>query len=240
MKIPIIGVPLMGTSMPRRYMQSKYTQCLRKAGADVRILKPDLFFIKQYIHECNGFLFPGGADISPSLYGASPTKECGRPNSVRDTFETALLHAVLEIQKPVLCICRGMQLLNVVQGGTLHQDIRKLQTYPHQDLFHKNNVTHPILLAENSRLESIFMQQEIKVNSLHHQAVAKIGKNLIATAFSPEGFVEALEDNTRDTFVMGVQWHPEHMAAKHPAQQRLFESLLEACKSDGVSSLACK
>lgn len=116
----------MGTSLPRRYMQSKYTQCLKNAGAQVNILEPVPTdeAIQRYLAECDGFLFPGGADISPGLYAQTPQPGCGKPNPVRDRFELPLLIAALDAGKSVLCICRGMQLLNVARGGSLLQDIK--------------------------------------------------------------------------------------------------------------------
>ena len=137
MAAAIIGIPLMGKSLIRKYMQNKYIQCLHKAGAQVKVLNPvpDAAIIDQYLEECDGFLFPGGADINPKLYGREIQQGCGKTNPVRDDFELPLIIATLAAHKPVLCICRGMQLLNIAQGGTLTQDIKTMQTYNHADFF---------------------------------------------------------------------------------------------------------
>lgn len=229
---PVIGVPFMGTGL-HRYMQHKYTQCLERAGAEVRILKPtaDPAQARRYLAECDGFLFPGGADIAPALYGQKRQPECGRPDRVRDGFERLFLRAALKTGKPVLCICRGMQLLNVVQGGTLTQDIKPLQTYPHADFARRAGSTHPVGLQPGSIAAQIFGAGTISVNSLHHQAVDKLGKGLCAAARSPDGFIEAIELRTGRPFVLGVQWHPEHMAAKDAAQQKLFERFVSECRA---------
>lgn len=230
MAVPIIGVPLMGTSLARRYMQNKYTQCLRNAGAAVKILEPvaESTAIKRYLAECDGFLFPGGADLAPRLYGQEPQPGCGKPNSVRDSFEFPLIIAALKADKPLLCICRGMQLLNVVQGGTLTQDIKAVQKYNHADFFHKARFTHPVELEKDSMIGKLFCRQTVQVNSLHHQVVDCLGNGLHATAISPEGFIETIEFCDRKTFALGVQWHPEHMAAKDPSQQLIFNRFVLA------------
>ena len=224
MAATVIGVPLMGTSFARRYMQSKYTQCLRSVGASVKILAPESAgdSIKRCLEECDGFLFPGGADIAPNLYGQQPQPECGKPNPVRDSFEVPLIRAVLEAEKPLLCICRGMQLLNISLGGSLTQDIKPTQKYNHADFFHKGRFTHPVKLKHGSMAAQIFGRESILVNSLHHQVVDRLGDGLYATAKSPEGYVEAIEFHNRRAFALGVQWHPEHMAAKDPSQQVIF------------------
>lgn len=230
MAATVIGVPLMGTSFARKYMQGKYTQCLCRAGASVKILEPasDADSIKRYLEECDGFLFPGGADIAPERYGQEPQPGCGKPNTVRDGFEFPLMAAVLKAEKPVLCICRGMQLLNVFQGGTLTQDIKPVQKYNHADFFHRARFTHPVELKKGTMVAGIFEGASIKVNSLHHQVVDQLGDNLYATAKSPEGFVEAIEFRSRSSFALGVQWHPEHMAAKDPSQQMIFERFVSS------------
>lgn len=233
MAVPVIGVPLMGTSFARKYMQGKYTQCLRGAGASVNILEPvpEPSVIKRYLSECDGFLFPGGADIAPERYGQAPQPGCGKPNPVRDGFEFPLMAAVLKVGKPVLCICRGMQLLNVSQGGTLTQDIKPVQQYNHADFFHRARFTHPVQLRKGTIVAGIFGSESIKVNSLHHQVVDRLGDGLYAAAISPEGFVEAIEFRNRSAFALGVQWHPEHMAAKDPAQQVIFQQFVSKCRA---------
>lgn len=228
---PCIGIPKMGSSPARRYMQHKYIACLRQAGAQVCVLKPTTSpqQILRDVARCDGFIFPGGPDIAPVLYGQKVASGCGTPNPVRDAYELPLLRSVLAAGKPVVCICRGMQLLNVAQGGTLLQDIRSMQTFQHADFFHRKTHTHPVTLAPNSLVEQIFGCAEMQVNSLHHQAVDHLGTGLRATAHSPDGFVEALEMPGYPTLLLGVQWHPEHMSARTPVQQKIFSQLIAAC-----------
>lgn len=225
---PTIGIPFMGTSLFRRYMCGKYVSCLQEAGADVRILQPttDTEILTSYIKQCDGFLFPGGADIDPSYYGQEPIPECGKPNTVRDTMEYPLMELALQEEKPILCICRGLQMLNVVLGGTLNQDIKKSQKYKHSDFLHRSTTTHPINITPNTMLHHLLNHDTIMVNSIHHQTIHTLGEGLIITAKSPDGFVEAVELPSHP-FCIAVQWHPEHMARKTPEQLKLFQALVQ-------------
>ena len=131
--------------------------------------------------------------------------------------------------KPVLCICRGFQLLNVANGGTLHQDIADIKKCSHSDFLKRAKPIHKVSINENTKLYEIFGKAETGVNSLHHQAVEKAGENLIVSAVSEDGFVEALELKDHN-FCIGVQWHPEHMSKKDALQQNLFNQFVSACK----------
>lgn len=229
---PTIGIPLMGQSLFHRYMQQKYIRCLEHTGAEVLLLPTDNIteVISQSLQRCHGFLFPGGPDIQPGIYDQTALPECGEPDPARDALELPLLQAALEAEKPLFCICRGMQLLNVVLGGTLIQDIKTEQEYPHSDFWHRTTATHPVLLEPDSHLGRLFGSDIISVNSLHHQAVDLTGKGLTVTGQSPDGFVEALEVDGYP-FCLAVQWHPEHMAARSAEQQKLFRAFVDACRA---------
>lgn len=226
---PVIGIPQMGQSLFRKYMKSKYVQSLVRAGAQVRWIElTDPEKAVSELLKCDGLLLPGGADVNPNLYGQEPTEKCGKPNTLRDTAEWKMLEAFLPTQKPVLCICRGVQLLNVFRGGTLHQDISLVQVSKHSDFLSKNRGIHQIKLSANTRLAQILKEEPLTVNSLHHQAVDWVGAELRVCAVSDDGFIEALELENHP-FCMGVQWHPEHMSRKNPVQQRLFDVFVSAC-----------
>ena len=228
---PVIGVPLTGRGILNSYMQYKYTRCLKRAGAFVRILAPETGeeAVLKALSQCAGFLFPGGPDIRPELYGQSPQITCKKPDPARDDFELRLLVAALKARRPILCIGRGMQLLNVAFGGTLVQELKGKQEYPHQDFFNRYSATHPIELDPDSLGSRVLGTDAVTVNSLHHQAADIIGEGLWIAADSPEGFPEALEIDDYP-FCIAVQWHPEYMAAGVPIQQRLFAALVEACR----------
>lgn len=226
---PVIAMPQTGGDLFRRYMLSKYVQSLRRSGAEVRWI--DTANMKEAISQmlaCDGLLLPGGGDINPARYGQVPDKRCGKPNDQRDEAEWRMLEAFLPTKKPVLCICRGVQLLNVFFGGTLYQDIKKLQVCKHQDFKSKNKGCHPVRCFPHTKLGNLLGNEWITVNSMHHQAADRIGPGLTVAAISQDGFVEGLEI-LYHPFCVGVQWHPEHMSKRDPRQRKLFDAFVEAC-----------
>ena len=131
---PVIAMPQMNTDLVRIYMRTKYVQSLRRAGAKVRWIpwrasERDL----QRMLECDGLLMPGGDDIDPTHYGQARTERCGKSRADQDNGELAMLDAFVKTGKPILCICRGEQLMNVYCGGTLHQDVTDIQKVKHSD-----------------------------------------------------------------------------------------------------------
>lgn len=225
-----IAVPQMGTDLFRKYMKSKYVKSLERAGATVRWIELDDTekAIKEVL-SCDGLLLPGGADIDPILYGREREEKCGKPNELRDKNEFQIFGTFVETKKPVLCICRGFQLLNTVYGGTLYQDIADIKKCSHSDFLKRAKAVHKVSVAKDTKLYGIFGKSELGVNSLHHQAVENIGVNLIVSAVSEDGFVEALELKEHP-FCIGVQWHPEHMSKKDALQQKLFDEFIKNCK----------
>ena len=222
---PVIAMPNTGTDLFRRYMNSKYTDSIRRAGGTVRWLRledPDAAL--EALALCDGLLLPGGPDLDPALYGQEPGPACGRSSPLRDRGEMALLKAFLPTGRPILCICRGMQLLNVFCGGTLHQDIPGHKHFPS-----RAKGCHGVDILPQSLLHRILATQQATVNSLHHQAADRVGPGLTASAVSGDGFVEALELSAHP-FCLGVQWHPEHMSRESAAQMRIFQAFLDACR----------
>ena len=231
MLYPTIGIPMPGKDLLSRYMYYPYIRCLRKSGATVQFLMPSAETLddNRAFTQCDGLLFPGGPDLWPGLYNQERLPECKEPQVKRDNFELSLLGAGLKLQKPLLCIGRGMQLLNILLGGTLIQDIKPQQEYPHLDPSHRTTATHPIELDPDSLISYLLNSDTAAVNSLHHQAVDDPGKGLWIAADSPDGFVEALQLEDYP-FCLAVQWHPEYMVFNTPSQQRLFQALTDACK----------
>lgn len=231
MLYPTIGLPMMGQSIFRHAAQYPYIRCLRRAGAAPRILplidSPEA--LNAALEQCDGFLFPGGPDIQAERYGQKRLVICDEPDLRRDAFEFTLLGAALELKKPLFCIGRGMQLLNVALGGTLLQTTRFQQEYQHYDPLHGSTATHPVDLDPEGLLADLLDADTAAVNSLHHQAVEEPGEGLWISADSPEGFPEALQLDGYP-FCLAVQWHPEVMAFRTPAQQRLFQAFVDACR----------
>ncbi|MCA2967784.1 MAG: gamma-glutamyl-gamma-aminobutyrate hydrolase family protein [Acidobacteriaceae bacterium] len=163
-------------------------------------------------------LLAGGNDIDPAHYGQSPDPRLGPLDPPRDVYELDIAWAALERDLPILAICRGMQLLNVACGGTLHQHIDG-----HRDVF------HPVLAQPTSRLAHITGQSAFEVNSRHHQALDQLGDGLVVTAHSGE-IIEAAEMPGR-RFVLAVQWHPEDLVGSHAPHRALFAALADTLKA---------
>lgn len=224
-----VAIPQMGTDLFRKYMKSKYVKSLERAGACVKWIElEDTEKAVKEALECDGLLLPGGADIEPALYGREREEKCGKPNVLRDKNELPIFRDFVKTGKPIFCICRGFQLLNVIQGGTLHQDIAEIKKCNHSDFMKRAKTAHTVTVAEGTKLFGIFAKAQVGVNSLHHQAVENVGEGLTVSAVSEDGFTEAVElDN--HPFCIGVQWHPEHMSKKDALQQKLFDEFVKQC-----------
>lgn len=150
------------------------------------------------------------------------------PCPQRDAAEPVLYREFVKTGKPILAICRGMQLLNVLQNGTLYQDIKTLQSCRHSDFPHRGSTVHAVSLRPDSILHNILSKEHVAVNSMHHQAVQRLGDDLTASAVSEDGFIEGIE-LVGHPFCLGVQWHPEHLSRKIERQQRIFDAFVRAC-----------
>jgi putative glutamine amidotransferase len=220
-----------------------YTSSLAKAGAIPLMLPvlddPTDRQIDCMVDLCDGLLFPGGPDIDPSLYGREREKECGASDIRTDRFQLALFRQARKRGKPVLGICRGLQLINVGCGGTLCQEYRK-RTDTHLVHDRYENPTEPchaVLLQHDSALNGIFGTERIETNSLHHQQVQDVGRGMKTAALCEDGGIEALEAIT-GSWCIGVQWHPEAMMMASPSMAPLFRSFVYACNTARASSLA--
>jgi putative glutamine amidotransferase len=201
-----------GTDTPEE-KRGKYRAALRMAG-----LEP--VEDRTSLDGLTGLMLAGGNDVAPALYGAEPHPKTDPPNPDRDQLEIALLQEALTRNLPVLAICRGIQLLNVALGGTLHQHIEGHHIPKQKDV-------HPVQIAPGSLLHGVLGASEYSVNSLHHQAIDRLAPRAQATATSPDGIVEAIElPDSR--FVLAVQWHPE--ARTGGKDLLLFEAFAKAVR----------
>ncbi len=231
---PVIGVvPRYDFEWTGLAIGDGYLSGLLESGA-VPIVLPltsDPAHIARIVAACDGFLIPGGQDIDPACYGARREPHTHRSATSRDAMEQALVRAVVAADKPLLGICRGMQSLNVALGGTLHQDIHVM--HPESDTGHVQGrpfdvPAHMVDVVDGTLLASIVGAPRLGVNTIHHQSVAKLGDGLVVSAISEEdGIVEGVELPSA-RFVVGVQWHPEHMWRTRPHSKRLFRALVEA------------
>lgn len=231
-KQPIIGL-LCGhqSDNPDRYfVNSAYIKSVIGAGG-VPILIPyqPKEQILQILDGLDGLILPGGVDVDPNRYGENPIVECGEVDPHWDELDLWATGYALERDLALLGICRGCQVLNVALGGTLVQDIPAQIKNPlkHAQKAPRWYATHDITVQSASLLGSIWQNGLQKVNSFHHQSIAKAGKGLRIVATAPDGIVEAVE-STEHRFVLGVQWHPELMVDHYPVASRIFERFVQA------------
>ncbi|MBI5670343.1 MAG: gamma-glutamyl-gamma-aminobutyrate hydrolase family protein [Chloroflexi bacterium] len=183
---------------------------------------------RQLYDRLDGVLLTGGEDVTPALYGAEPHPALGRTDPDRDRAELELARWSVADDRPLFCICRGHQLLNVALGGTLLQDIPSLvRTTINHDAEQRNALIHEVEIDSSSRLAAILGATRVPVNSLHHQAVDVPAPNLCVTAFAPDGIIEGAELPDR-RFVLSVQWHPEDLFRDYAVMRRLFRAFVEA------------
>lgn len=226
---PKIGIVTCGFIDNKQFVTNAYIQSVRYSGGIPFILpliRSDSL-IQDYIALCDGFLFCGGNDITPLLFGQEPKNGNGRTNITLDLFQIRLMKQVLKSRKPVLSICRGMQVYNVACGGTIYQDI-SLQPGKHLDHMQQSHsrseVSHRIKVEHGTMLKK-YIGSTLLVNSYHHQAIDKPGKNLVISARASDSTIEALEMPSHP-FAIGVQWHPECMYRKSPEMRELFGALI--------------
>ncbi len=203
-----------------------YPEAIERAGGIpviVPLLRPDA--IAALLDRVDGVCLPGGPDLQPSIYGEEPHPQLGPTEPRVDAVELALVKAADRRGLPILGICRGMQVLNVARGGTLHQHLPDVvgEMLNHRQSEHGSNTTHRVETARHSRLRTVLGGPALEVNSFHHQAVQTLGSGLSATAWAQDGTIEAIEE-PGERLVLGVQWHAEGLLAHDP----LFELLVDA------------
>jgi putative glutamine amidotransferase len=201
----------------------KYLYAVERAGG-LPVVVPLLSdeCIESLLDEVSGVCLSGGPDLDPESYGARRHSRTGPTERRLDSFELALARAADARGLPILAICRGMQVLNVARGGTLHQHLPDVvgDRICHRQLQSGATVTHWVTLEPSSRLSSILVRERTKVNSFHHQAVARLGPGLRVTARASDGTIESVEAVDRE-FVLGVQWHAECLVERAPKQHCL-------------------
>jgi putative glutamine amidotransferase len=230
MKLPMIGViPLWDEKKDSIWMLPGYMQGLEEAGAVPMILNLTISepVLKQYTNLFDGFLFTGGHDVHPKFYGQERADYCGEICETRDQMEAYIFReAVLNKNKPALGICRGIQLINVMLGGSLYQDI---PTELPSKISHGQEPpydvpAHNVRLVPESPLYKLAGKECLEVNSCHHQGINRIAKGLEVMALSDDGLAEAVYMPDR-SFVWAVQWHPE-CSLKNEVSRKIFSSFV--------------
>ena len=224
-----IGIVICGVENQKQYITDTYIQAVRMCGGLPLVLPmvKSKSAITEYVSLCDGFLFCGGDDITPLIFGQEPLYGLGKTDITFDLYQIRLMKTILEADKPVLAICRGMQILNVACGGTVYQDLESanLETINHmQTSLARKDISHKVFFKSGSKIKHL-LDNFAYTNSFHHQAVERVGNDLIVSGQTGDGIIEAIEMPSH-TFVLGVQWHPECMLDSAPDMKQLFHALI--------------
>ena len=232
---PRIGITMrLELETNRFYLARYYSEAVEAAGGlPIHIpLIPRAEFIKGVMTDLDGLLLPGSdSDMDPVRYGQQPHPQLGSVHPEKDETDLLALAEVEDRALPLFAICFGIQSLNVSRGGTLIQDIpsQHPDAIKHDQGAPRDRHSHRVRLLEDSIVGQLAGAESAPVNSLHHQAIETLGRELVATAWAPDGLVEAVEDPRTDRFVVGVQWHPELAWEKNNLSRALFDRfVLEA------------
>ncbi len=217
-------------------MNQRYFLAATMVGAVpwmIPLLDDDIHTLREIYDRLDGILIPGGVDISPLEYGEDVRPECGNLDPARDRVELQLVRWAIEDRKPVLGLCRGLQVINVASGGSLWQDLasqnaafQKHDYFPTAG-FERDHLAHDVQLVSGTRLARVLEAESVAVNSMHHQGVKQLGRELLVSATAPDGLIEAVE-GADDGFLVGVQWHPEVFEMSDPHTRHLFGSFIRA------------
>ena len=244
---PLIGISTSEMRMPARVLPlpqgepaqrelalgMAYARAVEAAGGLPVVLAPiDPGAVDALLSRLSGLCLPGGPDLHPQWYGDAPHPELGPTEPELDAFELALARRADALGMPILAICRGAQLLNVARGGTLHQHLPGRPVpleVAHRQAAPPERASHAVEVEGGSLLAIWTGAGRLEVNSFHHQAVRRLGADLRAVAWAPDGVVEAIEAPDRP-FVLGVQWHAEGLVGR-PEQESLFTAFVEAARA---------
>ncbi len=228
--------------LPQYQLKKAYAEAVLGGGGLPLLLaySSDAGVREDYLALCDGLLVTGGAfDVPPDLYGDTPREGLGELRPGRTAFEKHLVTEALARDIPLLGICGGMQLLNVVCGGTLFQDIgREVPgAKQHEQAFDRREPCHQVAVTPATRLALAVGPCTLMVNSTHHQAVRKLGRGLVTSGVSPDGVIEAIESPDL-RFAVGVQWHPELLSKSVPINRSLYRAFVAAAAKGADSRLA--
>jgi putative glutamine amidotransferase len=237
-RAPLIGISTSITidEYPERaYVNSAYLRAVEQAGGIPVLLAPQLSAAAREAlwERIDGLVLTGGGDVEPSRFDEPAHPRTALVSPARDGLEFELVDRALRDDVPVFAICRGLQVLNVALGGSLHQHLPDVvgETVQHTQTERRHVATHDVkVLAEGTRLGTIVGGPELRVNSFHHQGVHRLGRDLRDVAWAPDAVVEALEHADQRRFVVAVQWHPEDLVGHDAAARALFAAVVDAAR----------
>lgn len=241
MSQPLIGVSTsitVGEYPERAYVNSAYLRAVEQAGGIPVLLPPQLSASARDTlwRRLDGLVLTGGGDIEPGRFGEAAHPKTTLVSGDRDALELELVDRALRDDVPLFGICRGLQVLNVALGGSLHQHIPDAvgDRVQHSQTDKRHVATHPVkLLAEGTRLGRILGTSELAVNSFHHQALKRLGRGLREVAWAPDQVIEAVEHEDERRFVVAVQWHPEDLVEHDATARALFTAVVDAARTRG-------
>jgi len=229
-RTPRIGITTYGRNEEGRFtLPAAYVDAIRRAGGMPLLLPPGETRVDEWHDLVDALVLTGGPDVDPALYGGARHPKLTALDRERDALEIGLVRRAVASGKPALCVCRGMQVLDVALGGTLIEHVPDAvgTAVPHRGEIAYG--PHHVRIEPGSRLAAVLGVDECAPASSHHQALRRVADGLVVVARAPDGIVEGVEMPAHP-FLLGVQWHPEHTAADDPVQQRLFDALVRAAR----------
>ncbi len=229
---PRIGIVICAVEQDRQFVPTSYIQAVKTSGGLpflIPLVKSNTA-ISEYVTCCDGFLFCGGGDITPILFGQEPKAGLRTTDFSLDLFQIRLMKKILESQKPLLAICRGMQILNVACGGTVIQDLTQRDDIINhmQTSQQRKDISHRVQFLPHTKLHH-YLGPFAYTNSFHHQAIEALGVGCEIAGTTGDGIIEAIEMPSHP-FVIGVQWHPESMFDSSSHMRMLFHAFILAAK----------
>ena len=231
--IPVIGISAEVDNERDVKLKNTYVHAIEASGGLPLVLPytNDPNTMRSFVDLCDGFLFTGGDDIAPHRFGEETKDTCGEIQPFRDEYELLLFEQAIKTAKPILAICRGIQLVNVALGGTLYQDIpsEKPSQILHRQTDFGSTPVHAVRVIPDTPLSALMGKNDLRVNSLHHQAIKVLGDRLAVMAVSEDNRIEALY-LPKAQYLRAFQWHPERMFDTDESSRLIFADFVGACK----------